>query len=131
MEKLYRKLTALNMYGTDLTELAKQVIYLNFLRNTLSVAPICLYWVWARRLGKYGKFCFKASNLVSLFQNKLNPVIGRTDEIERVMQILCKRGNNNVCLTGNPGVGKTVIVEGLASRIVNGTVPLKLQGTKV
>ncbi|KAK1359379.1 Chaperone protein ClpC3, chloroplastic [Heracleum sosnowskyi] len=64
-------------------------------------------------------------------QNKLDPVIGRRDEIERVTQILCKRRKNNVCLTGDPGVGKTVIVEGLASRIINGSIPSKLQETKV
>lgn len=61
----------------------------------------------------------------------MDPVIERTDEIERVTQILCKRRKNNVCLTGDPDVGKTVIVEGLASRIIDGTVPFKLQGTKI
>lgn len=64
-------------------------------------------------------------------QNKLDPVIGRGEEIERVTQILCKRRKNNVCLTGDPGVGKTVIVEGLASRIITGSIPLKLQDAKV
>lgn len=64
-------------------------------------------------------------------QNKLDPVIGRRDEIERVQQILCKRRKNNVCLTGDPGVGNTVIVEGLALRIISGSIPSKLQDTKV
>ncbi|KAK7390520.1 hypothetical protein VNO78_25828 [Psophocarpus tetragonolobus] len=64
-------------------------------------------------------------------QGKLDPVIGRHKEIERVQQILCKRRKNNPCLLGDPGVGKTVIAEGLAQGIVNETVPLKLQGNKV
>ncbi|XP_029124920.1 chaperone protein ClpC2, chloroplastic [Cajanus cajan] len=64
-------------------------------------------------------------------EGKLDPVIGRHKEIERVQQILCKRRKNNPCLLGDPGVGKTVIAEGLAQAIVNENVPLKLQGNKV
>ena len=49
---------------------------------------------------------------------KIDPIVGRTDEIERIIQILSRRGKNNPCLIGEPGVGKTAVVEGLATQIV-------------
>ena len=61
----------------------------------------------------------------------LDPVIGRKSETERVLQILCRRGKNNPCLIGEPGVGKTAIVEGIAQNLVNGTVPDIVAGKRL
>lgn len=77
-------------------------------------------------LEKYGK------DLTALAeQNKLDPVIGRDQEVRRVVQILCRRTKNNPVLIGEPGVGKTAIAEGLASRIVAGDVPESLKNRRL
>lgn len=64
-------------------------------------------------------------------QGKLDPVVGREDEIARAIQILSRRTKNNPCLVGEPGVGKTAIVEGLALRIAQGQVPETVRGRRV
>jgi ATP-dependent Clp protease ATP-binding subunit ClpC len=64
-------------------------------------------------------------------EGKLDPVVGRQNEIERVMQILCRRTKNNPCLIGEPGVGKTAIAEGLALRIVSGDIPELLHNKRI
>ena len=63
--------------------------------------------------------------------DKLDPLVGREDEIERVVQILCRRTKNNPVLIGEPGVGKTAIVEGLAQRIIRGDVPSFLENKRI
>ena len=73
-----------------------------------------------------------ATDLTALAeQNKLDPVIGRETEIERVIQILARRTKNNPALIGEPGVGKTAIVEGLAQRIISNDVPAPLMGKRL
>ncbi len=64
-------------------------------------------------------------------EGKLDPVIGRDQEIERVTSILARRSKNNPCLVGEPGVGKTAVVEGLAQRIAAGNVPAALHGKRI
>ena len=85
--------------------------------------------------GRPGKKKFLDNYCINLNQRardgKLDSMIGREEELERVIQILNRRQKNNPCLIGEPGVGKTAIAEGLAQRIVKGQVPYKLQDKEV
>ncbi len=68
---------------------------------------------------------------LSAEEHKLDPVVGRTKEMERLIQILCRRTKNNPCLIGEPGVGKTAVVEGLATHLAIGDVPELMQGKRI
>lgn len=121
LEKQHFKADMLNMYGTDLTKMAQEVKPDFFFSHVLA-EPVT---------SELATITLTLASLNGILQGKLDQVVGRQKQIERVTQILCRRRKDNPCLVGDPGVGKTVIVEGLAANIVEGTVPSKLEGKKV
>lgn len=114
-QKLYNDI--LKLTNEDITEISRTKEILNKEKSKNTLTPT---------LNQYGIDLTKQAK-----EGKLDPVIGRSSEIERVIQILSRRNKNNPCLIGEPGVGKTAVIEGLAEKIIDGDVPDILKNKKI